>query len=543
MSKTRARRRLHIASCQKIRTDAVEYDLLTDEGFEAYVNSIDERLLADAEGRRSVSAMDPLAFALIYFPHHLKSDHTNNTISFSDLHITLIEHAKRWIVPNREPRQNRHAYVAPRESGKSTWVFFILLMWVAAHEHIKFIAAFADTGPQSLIHLQTFKRELENNELLRNDFPELCTPAVRNRGVTEADTKKEYIAASGFKFVVRGVDQGVVGLKIGNLRPQLIILDDVEPLEDNYSELQAQGRLTTIEDGILALNEHAHVVFSGTVTMVNSVVHQLVRTVSQPEEEQAPWVAEQNFQVHYFKPIVVDEKTGDERSIWPRKWTLAYLRSIMHTRAYKKNFLNDPMGKDGDYWNDEDFAYEWLDGCSKTLLSVDPFVKKKKTSDPCGLAVVSYLPKQLLNPNRARNEPPRYRPSRCMVEYADDCNKTGKELRDVILRLLEAFPHIGVVWVEDNQGKDLWRDILHDLPVKLICEGNTVNKEVRAGQLHTLYQSNRVVHARRFGKAEEQMVSFPGTHDDIVDAIGNGVFRFIKPPVKPQSGMQVESYL
>lgn len=438
-----------------------------------------------------------------------------------------------------------HLYLVGKSlipTHNSTMLHLLLPLWAAAHKHIKFIAAFSDSGPQAEIHLSTFKRELDTNQLLRNDFPELCTPRKRQVGTTEADRQKQFVSQSGFTFIARGIDAAVLGMKVGERRPDLLLLDDIEGDESSYSAYQCAKRLTTLQDAILPLNEFARVILTGTVTRVGSIVHDLVRTVTRPDEERAPWVAEQNFKVHYFPPIVTDEQ-GNERSTWPQKWSLGYLQSIRHTRSYKKNFLNDPMGQDGDYWNDEDFTYEYLEGCSRTLLSIDPFVKKSNKSDPCGLAVISYLPKRLLNPNRPRSAPPLYAPSRCMVEYANDCNKTGKELRAVILSLIDRFPHIGAVFVEDNQGKDLWVDILEPLPVKLICEGNSVPKPVRAGSLHTLYQANRVTHADRFSKAEEQMVSFPGTHDDIVDAIGNGVFRFIKPPAKKISGMETFDYV
>lgn len=516
------------------------YDLLTDEGFEAYVNSIDERLLASSEGRRALCFLDPLAFALIYLPHHLRGEQTANKVTFADLHVALIEYAKTMVIPSTAPRQNRDAFVAPRESGKSSWLFLIIPLWEAAFGHKKFIAAFADTGGQALMHLATFKRELENNELLREDFPELCTPASREKGQTTFDTKKEYQAVSGFIFMVRGIDAGIVGMKLGNLRPDHIIADDIEPLEANYSLYEVDQRLSTFIEGVLALNEFAHVTIAGTVTRDGSIMHLLVQVKTRPEEQHPSWIEEQKIRVHYFPPLVTDEATGEMRSIWPQKWTVEYLLSIAHTRAYLKNFLNDPMGKDGDFWNNEDFTHQWLEDCNETVLWIDPFVKRRTRSDPCGLAVVSYRKPRKIRDGENGGQPIFSRPM-CMVEYADDCTKTGKDLRDVVLRILEHYPHIQEVFLEDNQGGDLWDDILHDLPVPLNLEFEAVNKDVRAEKLHNLYQSKQVVHAEQFHKAEAQMVMFrgkdaPGTHDDIIDAIGGPVLRWIKPAQK-KSGM------
>jgi phage terminase large subunit-like protein len=86
---------------------------------------------------------------------------------------------------------------------------------------------------------------------------------------------------------------------------------------------------------------------------------------------------------------------------------------------------------------------------------------------------------------------------------------------------------VGVV-VESNQGGDTWKAILHSLPVKLSTVHQSIPKEIRAADLLNLYQRGRVFHEQRLPAAEEQMVSFPkGPNDDIVDAIGTGVAKFM----------------
>src|SRR3954467_11684891 len=89
--------------------------------------------------RRAATEDDPLLFALTYLSHHLRSEATGNKVTFSQVHVDWAEYAKTWIAGPGKPQENRDAYIAPRETGKSTWHFLILPLWAAAHGHVKFI--------------------------------------------------------------------------------------------------------------------------------------------------------------------------------------------------------------------------------------------------------------------------------------------------------------------------------------------------------------------------------------------------------------------
>ena len=170
---------------------------------------------------------DPMLFAVRYLGHHLKGEETGGEVTWSDAHLEWFRHARRWAVRPEEVASERDAYVAPRGMGKSTFFFLILPLWAAAHQHVKFAAAFADSSAQAQAHLATFKRELETNVKLRRDYPNLCAPAKRLRGVTVSDHVGMLHAQSGFVFAARGIDSGSLGMKVGNLRPDLLLMDDV----------------------------------------------------------------------------------------------------------------------------------------------------------------------------------------------------------------------------------------------------------------------------------------------------------------------------
>lgn len=461
-------------------------------------------LTKHAEGRKLMTKRDPLLFALLYLPHHLKGDATNNQITLSEFHEALIEYAKEWMSPLGNMRQYRDAFIAPRECGKSTWLFLMLPLWAAAHEHVKFVSAFSDSATQAENHLATFKRELDTNQLLRNDYPTLCTPATRTVVARNlADNRGQIIQKNDFVFMARGVDSAVAGMKVGYLRPEVIILDDIEPGESNYSPHQVNKRLSTLQDVIFPLNAFARVVLVGTTTMSGSIIHQCVQKAKGVIDDTNKWIIEENIEPHYF-PAIVTSDTGEERSLWPAKWPLQELQSMRHTRSFLKNYMNDPLDVDGAYWSPEDIRIHNIDDYGTTILSVDPAVTSKDKSDYTGLAVVSRHP----------TKPELY------VRYATHVKVSPQDLRTKAIELMNRFPEIVGILVETNQGGELWDSVFGGLGVKVRTIHQKASKEIRASKALVHYERGRVYHTGNFPVLESEMLSFPmGTNDDVVDAV------------------------
>lgn len=504
---------------------------------DTYLARFDERLLADPEGRRVLTRLDPLLFALTYLRHHLKD--TEGRITFGDAHLDWCRAGRRWVRPPSDPAEERDAYIAPRNTGKTTWWFLILPMWAAAHGHVKFAAAFAAAATQAERHLTTFKRELDGNALLRRDYPDFCAAAKRPSGANVADTQNMYVAKSGFIFAAHGIDSSSLGLKVEEKRPDLLLCDDIEPDESSYSPELAAKRRTTLVDAIFPLNIYARVVICGTVTMPGSIIHQLVKAAKGIHTE--AWVREEGIRAHHSLPIV-QRPDGTERSMWPAKWPTAYLLEIRHTRSYAKNMANDPLAADGALWTPDDFRYpeppgplgkyaaDWdlegydpvtgADPVTRMMLSIDPATTAKKASDFTGLAVVSWSAQH----------------QRCTVHAAMALKvRPGPELRDRVLALLDEFPRIGLILIEVNQGGDTWQAILHGMPVKVKTVSQSENKFSRAEGVLAHYERGRVLHARKLPELEQQMCTFPkGPNDDMVDAVGSAVRRFI-PVAKKQA--------
>lgn len=502
--------------------DAGTFDLA------AYVASVDPRMLGSAEARRALTRMDPLMWAVLYTPHLLKGH--DGDITFGDVHLQIYRDALE-LVRDPGPKESRRAYVAPRGSGKSTTLFLVVPLWAACHGHVRFVAAFSSSATQAQDHLSGLRRELQTNKIIRSDYPELVKAARKSNGTPVADSQSMLHTASGFSFAARGIDTEVLGLvDPENRRPDMLLLDDIEGEEGaGYSAYQAKKRLTTLLDGVLPMNDRAHVRLVGTVNLPGGILDVLTKSVTETGEA-ARWITEERFRVTYFPPLVkLDD--GTERSLWPGRWSTEFLQSISGTRAYAKTFANKPVPEDAEFWSPDDFTYASLP-VVRQLLSIDGAVTTKKSSDYTGLSVIGWAPAAAPTP------------ARCVVKHAERVKLQGAALRERVLALLDLFPEIGAVLVETNQGGDMWREVLHGLPVRLLTVHNTEPKPVRAGRLLNLYQMvpPRVVHEKRLLHLEEEMVAFPkGLHDDLVDSVGNGVLALLRPPKKtpPPSASRV----
>lgn len=488
-------------------------------------------LRASRDYRRLATRLDPLLFALLYRDRALRlrrvedPTDTRGMLSLADFHRALIDMGIEWIGYKPLPKGYRRAIIAPRNMGKSTWLYNILLLWAAAHGHTRVVATFAHNAKMASKWFSNFRTQIESNRQLQFDFPEMCTPAKRRSGGSVSDNQELYVAESGFAIGAFGVDNVAVGLNINDERPDLILLDDVEPDEGNYSAYLAAQRLATIRTAILPMEDSAKVILVGTTLMYGSLIHQLVRAATGGEV--ASWITEERFKPLYFPPIITNPD-GTERSCWPEKWSLDYLNSIRETRDYKMTFENNPVSGDSAYWQAQHFSsYSTLQTATRWIISVDPHVSKTEKSDWTGIAVVAYSPVE----------------NKTCVHHIEQVKLTNDALRAHVIRLSQRFPSVQRIVIETNQGGVTWESVFHTLPpnLALVPRHVSAKKEVRAANALSYYDKKMVMHAEKFPVAEQQMLAFPNVmNDDMVDAVVNGVLYFFESQAPVIASVEVE---
>ena len=489
---------------------------------DAIRKDFDPRLLDVPEGRRLLTKNDPLLFAAVYLPHKLRTPGSPD-ITLNQFHLDICEYAKSWMEPLNKPAQHRDTFIAPRSCGKSTWIFHILPIWAAAHGHKRYIVAFSDSEDQAMGWLRNFKMELDSNEVLQTDFPELCDTYKKSAGAKAyMDNRNATQRGNGFVFQAKGVDSAILGANIGGTRPEVILFDDIEPPESSYGPTELRKRKNTILTTHFYLNTHAFVAFVGTTTMAGSLIDQMRKvgemwaefegdpdTFKGSLDPELQWVVAENIRSHYYPAILTDED-GGEHSLWPEVWPLEQWEDMRGTREFAMNMMNKPISGDEGYWQDNDIEIDRTD-YGNTVLSIDPAVTTSRRADFTAFAVLSRGPDRKL-----------------YVRHVEQVKGDSDALRAKAEALVERFG-VGVVLIETNQGGNLWQQVFKDIGARVRFLNQRVKKEVRIAQSADFYKRNRVVHTQHFPQLEEQMLAYPNVqHDDLVDAVATAVLYFEK---------------
>jgi len=215
------------------------------------------------EERKSACEQDIYLFLRTYFPKIFFHDFTEDQRAMID----AILHRLRY--------GGCQAIAAPRGGGKTMITSFVTL-YCLLFGQIKFAMVVGATRPKAIQVLDNIKKQLRRNKLLLEDFPKVCCYV---RYVAEAPQRagnckgpdgelvnmvwhqdhivlptREGSAASGGMVSATGITaDDIRGQCIDGVRPDLVILDDVDTRESATSETQTETREKTIQEDIMGL--------------------------------------------------------------------------------------------------------------------------------------------------------------------------------------------------------------------------------------------------------------------------------------------------
>lgn len=144
----------------------------------------------------------------------------------------------------------------PRGAGKTTWVK-IAVLWALAYGHLHYVVAFCANAGLATAILTDIWNVIEFSDAFGADFPEISYPIRAAEGLPQRYQSQtwrgrrtairrtaseirlptmEGAPASGAVLLARGAGSSTRGLVRGSVRPDFVLLDDIQTRKDAESE-------------------------------------------------------------------------------------------------------------------------------------------------------------------------------------------------------------------------------------------------------------------------------------------------------------------
>ena len=488
------------------------------------------------------------------------------TLPPSSMHGEISE----LLVKATKNRGARIALAAPRGYAKTTLICLAYVLWCLIRASEPYIVLISNTSDQAAQLLANIKKELEENLLILQDFPEVAEPMGRKPSPKRWQAR-EILTRNGVRITVLGAGQRLRGRKHGKNRPSVIILDDVEAEPEAHSKELREKRLEWFDKAVLKAGDtgHTNVVVVGTLLHYDSLLarlvgignalprpgwtsrrYQAVLSWSADEEAWGIWAdyytGRQDVDgafgpeiAHAYFEIDQEDMLRGTKVLWPERESYLQLMEMRLTEgraSFDSEKQNDPIAAADALFNPDDFFY-WDDHykSEEELIAAfgddvafigacDPSLGKAgRNSDYT--AIITLL---------------RHRESGRLY-VLDAILEKCKPLQTIqLINVLHSRRHYRNFVIETNQFQELLADQLEQYcerngyPILLEKVHHTGDKVGRIQGLEPLIKTGKILFARKHRILLEQLRQFPrAAHEDRPDALQMAVGAS-KPRVIPR---------
>jgi len=381
--------------------------------------------------------------------------------------------------------------VAPRGHAKSTVVTLAYVMYAILFKRANFILIISDTYTQAKYFLDSIKKELETNDLIKFLFGSLQGDVW---GESELET------ANGVRIVCRGAEQKIRGLKWKQHRPDLIIVDDLENDELVANKERRQKLERWFFGSVLpALSDSGRLIIIGTILHYDSLLSKVSKN---PE-----------FNTLFYKAIMND------KPLWKEKYSIEDLNRIKQSYksqgmidVYYCEFMNEPLSDENAIFKQSYFKYypddEPLIKSLAKFLTVDLAISEKETADytvlmVTGIDAINQI--YVLEYVRERMNP---------IETLEMFFKLAKKWKIQRAGIESVAYQRALQWfIEEEMRKRNEYYIIQELKAD-------TDKTRRIRGLQPRYALGTVFHKAHMTELEEELLLFPkSAHDDLSDAL------------------------
>ncbi len=353
-----------------------------------------------AELRKLMGELDIELFARCYFPKYFDRP-------FGEFHRELFKELK-YMLNNKGLIE---AFGLPREHGKSTINSFLFPLYATLYNKSHFTLIISATEQIALPFLDMIKDELENNQLLKEDF------GVR-KGNRWNNNEIWIKTQSGIDscICIRGIDGSLRGIHYKHHRPTLVLLDDLLKDDTAKSETKREMVKNTFTDVVIPIGtKDTNILIVGTVLHEEDIMADLlkgripgVRSIkksaiidwSERDDLWGEWeriynnLSDEdrlNTAKSYFNQNEKEMLHGI-KILWNEYLDYYYLmckKQAMGDRSFYKEMQNDPRSSDEyvfqeiGYWDRLPLFEEM-----EIVMAVGPAIKNQKRNDYSAITIL-----------------------------------------------------------------------------------------------------------------------------------------------------------
>lgn len=486
-------------------------------------------------GNKEKGAKDLEFFATTYFPEIFKSE-------CCVFHHDMFKDAEDMIL-NYDGHHNKFARAAPRGHGKSRIISVVFPLWIICYQYRKNIMLIADTRDQSMEYIQTIKSELEENAQLRQDFGDLV-------GNVKWATD-EIITKNDIHVVAKSSGQSLRGNSYKNVRPEVVILDDLENDESVETEGQRKKLYNWFMKVLMPIgNPRTVFLYVGSILHYESLLYTVLTSPKFAEWDRRIYRAVISFNTsplwqewEKLYTNLEDEKSADTaftffkehekemlegaEVLWAQREKDFYYKlmvmQLQDSDAFNSEYQNNPMTEENRVikaeWIESNF-YTEPPKMKEIYASVDLSLGKSRTSDTSAIIVVGRGVDNYFYVLEADVE--RRSPDKIIVDMLTYIEKYGSSLNGFI--------------VETNVFQEFFATTVKDLCTKIGIYVNWLerassskdNKGMRIRSLAPKFKQGFIKLKPTQSMLIQQLKNFPRDHDDAPDALERCISEMIK---------------
>lgn len=394
----------------------------------------------------------------------------------------------------------------PRDHGKTTRNTKALPLWLLLNFPEQYVIVGSASSPASQKIIGAIRSELENNELIINDYG-----VQKVHGNTWKKTQLVLANGNAVEGVGRG--QAIRGATHGFLRPTACILDDVITDDEKYNKEIRNQAEDWFDSVIIPLGQDMLIVVANTIMHPDDLPSRLLARIRGgllPD-----WLG-----------LVFSALTPTGRPLFPSKWPLSalYKRRIIMRKVWWAEYMNMPRSRE-----EADFKEEWFQHYELSQLDMRDIDIIMAVDPATGLESGDYSAIAIVGRHRIT-----------LVDYVLFCEGWHESDLKFAHRIVEVY-----LWCIKTLGKGPSSILFEEVAFQKIYRNSVLryakafgvrlpivgykpkgNKKLRIKSLSPDVESGGIQFLENQVLLKAQLEEFPRGHDDCSDAVEMCISHF-----------------